>query len=226
MGFYEAKILPRLVDALMDKPRFEAERRKTLESVQGEILEIGFGTGLNLAHYPEHVKRITAIDSNAAMSERAKARMEKSRIEVESKTLSGEQLPFADASFDSVVCTWTLCSIPDASRAVREFARVLRPGGRFVFVEHGLANSPRIRKWQNRLTPVQKMIGGGCHLNRPIDRLIESNGLALDSLQTYYMPGEPRIGGFLYRGVARPAPSPPCREDSLKPGMDVQSETR
>lgn len=205
MGFYEARILPRLIDALMDKPRFEAERKKTLKAVRGEILEIGFGTGLNLAHYPDHVKRITAIDSNAAMSARAKRRIGDSGIEVESKVLSGEHLPFDDASFDSVVCTWTLCSIPDAGRAVREFARVLRPGGRLFFVEHGRADTPGVRKWQDRLTPVQKRIGGGCHLNRPIDRLIETNGLALRSLEKYYMPGEPRIGGFLYRGIAAPA---------------------
>lgn len=207
MGFYEANILPRLIDALMDKPRFEAERRKTLEEVRGDILEIGFGTGLNLAHYPDHVKRITAIDSNAAMSARAQRRIRDSGIEVDSRTLSGEHLPFDDASFDSVVCTWTLCSIPDAGRAVREFARVLRPEGRFLFVEHGLADAPGVRKWQNLLTPVQKLIGGGCHLNRPIGRLIESNGLALGSLDQYYMPGEPRIGGFLYRGIATPTRS-------------------
>lgn len=205
MGFYSTKILPRLIDGLMDNGRFEAERRKTLEQVRGEILEIGFGTGLNLAHYPDHVRKVTAIDSNAAMSARANRRIRNSNIEVELRTLSGEHLPFDDAAFDSLVCTWTLCSIPDAGRAVREFARVLRPEGRLFFVEHGRADSATVRKWQDRLTPLQKWIGGGCHLNRPIDALIQSNGLRLDSLERYYMPGEPRIGGFLYRGMASPA---------------------
>jgi ubiquinone/menaquinone biosynthesis C-methylase UbiE len=204
MGFYSKHILPRLIDALMDNDRFGDERTKTLKDVHGDVLEIGFGTGLNLAHYPEGIRKITAIDSNAGMGSRAGKRIRDSGLEVDSRCLNGEQLPFENASFDSVVCTWTLCSIPDAGRALRECTRVLRPGGRFFFVEHGRADSPSVRKWQDRLTPLQKLIGGGCHLNRPMDALVRDNGFQVETLEKFYLRGEPKIGGFLYRGVAAP----------------------
>lgn len=136
------------------------------------------------------------------MGKVAERNMKNSGIEVDSRVISGENLPIEDQSFDSVVCTWTLCSIPDAARALREVRRVLRPGGRFFFVEHGLAPDPNVAKWQHRLTPIQKVIGDGCHLNRPIDQMIKGEGFGLSDLETFYMPKAPKFAGYMFRGIA------------------------
>jgi ubiquinone/menaquinone biosynthesis C-methylase UbiE len=136
------------------------------------------------------------------MNRVAQRNIRKSNIEVDCRILSGECLPLDSSTFDSVVCTWTLCSIPDAARALREVKRVLRPGGRFFFVEHGLAPDPAVRKWQHRLTPIQKVIGDGCHLNRPIDRMVEDEGFQVSELETFYMPKAPRFAGYMFRGIA------------------------
>lgn len=202
MGIYSNYIFPRVLNSFMSSGQFKKQRKKLLESVGGEILEIGFGTGLNLEFYPEHVRKITAIDPNAGMNQVAQRNIRKSGIEVDSRVLSGENLPIEDRSFDTVVCTWTLCSIPDAQRALREVRRVLRPGGRFFFVEHGLAPDPAVQKWQHRLTPIQKVIGDGCHLNRPIDQMVTGEGFELSEMETFYMPGAPRFAGFMFRGIA------------------------
>lgn len=202
MGIYSNYIFPRVLNSFMSSGQFKKQRKKLLESVGGEILEIGFGTGLNLEFYPEHVRKITAIDPNAGMNQVAQRNIKKSGIEVDSRILSGENLPIEDRSFDTVVCTWTLCSIPDAQRALREVKRVLRPGGRFFFVEHGLAPDPAVQKWQHRLTPIQKVIGDGCHLNRPIDQMVTGEGFKLSEIETFYMPKAPRFAGFMFRGIA------------------------
>lgn len=202
MGIYSNVIFPRFLNSFMSSGQFKKQRSKLLASVSGDILEIGFGTGLNLEFYPDHVRKITAIDPNAGMGRIAQRNMAKSGIEVDSRILSGENLPIEDQSFDSVVCTWTLCSIPDAQAALREVRRVLRPGGRFFFVEHGLAPEPKVAKWQHRLTPIQKVIGDGCHLNRPIDTMITGEGFGLSDLETFYMPKAPKFAGYMFRGIA------------------------
>jgi ubiquinone/menaquinone biosynthesis C-methylase UbiE len=204
MGLYGNVIFPRILNAFMSTGQFKKQRSKLLSTVSGDILEIGFGTGLNLEFYPDHVRKITAIDPNAGMGSVAKRNIEKSGIEVESRVLSSENLPIEDNSFDSVVCTWTLCSIPDAAAALREVKRVLRPGGRFFFVEHGLAPDPAVQKWQHRLTPIQKVIGDGCHLNRPIDQMVTGEGFQLAELETFYVPKTPKFAGFMFRGIATP----------------------
>lgn len=206
MGLYSNYIFPRILNNFMSSGQFKKQRDLLLSSVSGDILEIGFGTGLNLEFYPDHVRKITAIDPNAGMNAVAQRNIRNSNIEVDCKILSGENLPIEDQSFDSVVCTWTLCSIPDAARALREVKRVLRPGGRFFFVEHGLAPDPAVQKWQHRLTPIQKVIGDGCHLDRPIDRMIQGEGFSLSDLETFYMPKAPRFAGYMFRGIANVKP--------------------
>jgi ubiquinone/menaquinone biosynthesis C-methylase UbiE len=202
MGFYSRRIFPRLVNALMSAESFSRIRRDALAEVRGETLEIGFGSGLNLPHYPSSVGRLTAIDVNPGMLILAARRMARFPSGLEVRTLDSRSLPFDDETFDSVVSTWTLCSIPDVGRALREVYRVLRPNGRFFFVEHGLSAEPEIQKWQHRLTPFQKRLADGCHLDRNIPGLLGEAGFRLSRLESFYMEKVPRIGGFLYTGIA------------------------
>ena len=176
-------------------------RQQLLADVSGEILEIGFGTGLNLSHYPETVQKITTVDPNPGMNKLAKSRIAASEITVDCKILSGENLPMADASFDSVVCTWTLCSIPQVDRAIAEIYRVLKPGGKFFFIEHGISQDKNIQVWQNRLTPIQKVIADGCHLNRHIQQIVAQKFPSV-TVEQFYAPSLPKVIGYMYQGVA------------------------
>lgn len=202
MGFYSNVIFPRMMNKVMDNPFMEEQRRQLLRDVSGEILEIGFGTGLNLPNYPDQVRKITVIDPNAGVRRIAQKRIDASPIEVESKMLSGENLPMEDQSFDTVVCTWTLCSIPDAEAALREVKRVLRPEGRFFFVEHGLSDNAAAVKWQNRLNTIWGKIGDGCNLNRPIDQVVQGEGFKIPALERFEMPKTPKFASHTYKGIA------------------------
>ena len=179
-------------------------RQQLLKDVSGNVLEIGFGTGLNLPHYSEAVTSITAIDPNKGMGSLAQKRIEESPIAVTTIPLSGERLSFTDNAFDSVVCTWTLCSIPDVNKALREAYRVLKPGGQFFFIEHGLSCESSVQTWQNRITPIQKIVADGCHLNRRMDELVRS---VFDEVEVseFYADDLPKIMGYFYRGVATKA---------------------
>lgn len=201
MGIYSRLIFPRLLELSMASESMTAYRQALLKEVWGEVLEIGFGTGLNLPHYPEAVTSLTTLDPNQGMGAIAQKRIDASPIPVETKLIGGENLPMPNASFDNVVCTWTLCSIPDAPKALSEAYRVLKPGGKFFFIEHGLSNEPKIQTWQNRLTPIQRVIADGCHLNRKIDELV---GAVFDELtvEEFYAPDLPKVGGYFYRGIA------------------------
>jgi len=201
MGLYRDLIVPRLLDWTMAGELFAHYRRQVLAQAQGDVLEIGFGTGLNLAYYPEAVTRLTVIDPNRGAGAIAQRRIVQSAIPVERQSISGEHLPMADASFDTVVSTWTLCSIPAVDKALREVYRVLKPGGRFLFIEHGQSPEPGISQWQTRLTPIQKIIADGCHLNRPIGSLV-AQVFADVSIQEFYGEGWPKIAGYLYQGCA------------------------
>ncbi len=176
-------------------------RKQLLQDVRGDVLEIGFGTGLNLPHYPQAVTSLTALDPNAGMEAIAQARIAASTIPITTKLASGEELPLADESFDDVVCTWTLCSIPNAQKALSEAYRVLKPGGRFFFIEHGLSDEPSIQTWQNRLTPIQRVVAAGCHINRKMDQLVKA---AFDrvTVEEFYAPDLPKTMGYFYQGVA------------------------
>lgn len=200
MNLYSQFIFPRLLDWSMSDASLSNYRQKVLALVSGEVLEIGFGTGLNLPYYPKQMKKLTTVDVNPGMNALAKKRIQDSDITVENHVLNGENLPFADESFDSVVSTWTLCSIAHVKQALKEIYRVLKPGGRFFFIEHGLSNNPKIQLWQNRLTPVQKVIADGCHLNRDIKSLVESqfNEVTIEQFQDENLMV---ILGYFYRGV-------------------------
>ncbi|MDZ8066951.1 MAG: class I SAM-dependent methyltransferase [Nostoc sp. DedQUE08] len=175
MGLYSRVIFPRLLDWSLSVPNLAKYRQELLADVTGEVLEIGFGTGLNLPYYPCGIRKITTVDVNPGMNALARKRISDSGITVEQLLLSSENLPMSDNTFDSVVSTWTLCSIANVQQALQEVYRVLKPGGRFFFVEHGLSDKPSVQVWQHRLTPIQKVVADGCHLNRDIQKLIEQH---------------------------------------------------
>ncbi|MEL6940985.1 MAG: class I SAM-dependent methyltransferase, partial [Cyanobacteria bacterium J06598_1] len=201
MGIYSQVIFPRLLELSMRSETMSAYRHQLLSEVSGDVLEIGFGTGLNLPHYPDTVTSLTTVDPNEGMGAIAQKRIDASPIPIKTKPLSGENLSMPDASFDTVVCTWTLCSIPNAEKALGEAYRVLKPGGRFFFIEHGLSDEPNIQTWQNRLTPIQRVVADGCHLNRRINELVEHvfDEITFDE---FYAPDLPKVMGYFYRGIA------------------------
>jgi ubiquinone/menaquinone biosynthesis C-methylase UbiE len=181
---------------------FAKYRRIVLADAVGSVLEIGFGTGLNLAYYPQgKVDKITTVDVNPGMNKLAQKRIAASSIDVDFQVLNGEKLPMADDTFDTVVSTWTLCSIKQVETAIAEIHRVLKPGGKFLFIKHGLSSEPNIQTWQHRLTPIQKVIGGSCHLDRPIRTLIAKQFDNLE-IQEFYSPDTPKIGWYFYQGIA------------------------
>lgn len=203
MGFYENRILPHIVNIAMNTKAMKEERKRCLTDVKGTVLEVGFGTGLNLPYYPRTVTRVVGVDPSETSTRLARKRIAASPFPVEIVGLSAEKIPVADASFESIVSTFTLCTIPDVAGALLEMRRVLAPGGRFYFVEHGLAQDPRVQRWQERLNSVEQTVFGGCNLNRPISALIEHAGFEIDQLENSYLKRAPKFAGFLYRGVAK-----------------------
>jgi ubiquinone/menaquinone biosynthesis C-methylase UbiE len=201
--FYSRVIIPRLCDFALDNPIVEGLRRAILSTANGEVLEIGFGTGLNLPHYPEHVRRVTVVDPNPGMHRMARKRLDAAAIDVESRQVSGEQLPFDQGTFDCVVSTFTLCSIDDVGRALREIHRILKPDGQFLFLEHGLSPDPGVQKWQRRLNWLQRCVGDNCHLDRNIRELVRSQPFRSVEIDEFYLEKSPRTHGYIYRGVAR-----------------------
>lgn len=201
MGVYGKYLLPRLTKWAMSSKTLRPERAKCLAGARGRVLEVGFGNGLNLGHYPPEVERVVGIDPSGAAEKLARNAIRACPFPVEVHTGSAEALPFAEASFDTVVITWTLCTIPDPESALREMARVLSPAGRFHFVEHGLSADPGVARWQQRLNGMQKFIAGGCHLNRDIAALVAGSGFGMEELQTYYVKGL-KTHAYLYRGIA------------------------
>lgn len=202
MSLYSRHVFPHLLDWLMSQPAFTQARRELLAPVSGSVLEIGFGTGLNLDYYPATVSSLTTVDVNPGVHRLAEKRLEKSALPVRFALISGESLPMPSASFDAVVSTWTLCSIPDVESALQEIQRVLKPGGRFYFVEHGLSPDPFVARWQHRLTPLQKIIADGCHLNRDHLALIAAAGLKVVEKRQFQAEGLPSVGAFMTLGVA------------------------
>ncbi len=202
MSFYAAHLFPHLMDWGMGGPKFQEQRRQALGPLRGDVLEIGFGTGLNLPHYPAAVSRVTALEPARLLPQKVAGRIAAASMPVGIVYGSAERLPFGDRRFDCVVSTWTLCTIPDAVAALREVRRVLKPGGEFVFLEHGRSDASSVARWQDRLNPLQRRIGVGCNMNRAIDRLITEAGLTLDRLERFQMPGIPRLVGEMYRGIA------------------------
>lgn len=207
MGFYSRNIFPYLLDWAMSDAAIAQYRQQVLANVAGDVLEIGFGTGLNLSYYPENIHKLVAIDANPGVHKLAQKRLQNSSITVDHRVLNGENLPMPDQSFHSVVSTWTLCSIAHVEQALKEIYRVLKPGGCFFFIEHGLSREPNVQVWQNRLNPIQKVIADGCHLNRNIRQLIEAQFETVE-IEEFYAEKEPKFIGYLYRGTATKAAEP------------------
>jgi ubiquinone/menaquinone biosynthesis C-methylase UbiE len=203
MGFYQSQIIPLLIDLSMRQRNLVVYRSRVISNASGRILEIGIGSGLNLPFYSRNAKYVIGLDPSAKLLSMLRRNLQPHFSPVELIEGSAEAIPLEDNSVDTVVTTWTLCSIPDAARALREMHRVLRPGGQLLFVEHGRAPDPSVRWWQDRLTPAWKRLGGGCHLNRAIRILIEGGGFVFDRFETGYMRG-PKPLAFMYEGSARP----------------------
>jgi len=201
-NWYERHILPRLIDLACGMPVVTAQRRRIVPQASGRVLEVGIGTGLNLRHYDRRkVQRVTGVDPALRMHPLAQRRSRESGIEVDLVAVSAERLPLEDGSFDSVVMTYTLCSIPDPVAALREMRRVLSPQGRLLFCEHGRAPDESVRRWPDRLQPAWRCMAGGCHLDRDIPALLRDGGFAVRELHTGYLPG-PRPLSFNYLGEA------------------------
>ncbi|AJZ56330.1 class I SAM-dependent methyltransferase [Paraburkholderia fungorum] len=203
MGLYRNVILPSLCDFVMRNRFLLPYRERIIGSAEGTVLEIGAGSGLNLPLYGAGVKEILALEPDPKLMTMARHNAKQARRPVTFLDASAEAIPLEDRSVDTVVTTWTLCTIPEAMRALEEMRRVLKPAGHLLFAEHGLAPEESVCKWQNRLTPAWKCISGGCHLNRPIRQMIESGGFSIDQIDTGYAPG-PKPMSFLYEGSARP----------------------
>jgi SAM-dependent methyltransferase len=201
--FYKQIVFPRICDYLLGQPFIGEYRKELLANADGRVLEIGFGTGLNLPHYPKQVRKITTVDPNLGMHRLARRRIQETGVAVEHYPLRGEQLPLADESFDCVVSTFTLCSVGDPSRAMGEIFRVLKPGGRFLFLEHGLAPDAAIQAWQRRMNWLQALLGDGCRLDRDIKGLVTGQPYSAIDSRDHYLEKMPKISGYVYRGVAR-----------------------
>ena len=205
MAFYADHMFPRLMDWSMGTRRFQEMRKEALAPAYGHVLEIGFGTGLNVPHYPAAVTRLTALDPGRHLQKKVARRTAAAAMPIELVHLSAETLPFDDHRFDCVASTWTLCTIPDVVAALREARRVLKPDGKFIFIEHGRSDDATVATWQDRLNPLQRVIACGCNLNRPIATLIAQAGLKMEHLDRFRMAGVPRVGGEMYRGIAAPS---------------------
>jgi ubiquinone/menaquinone biosynthesis C-methylase UbiE len=201
MGFYQDQVLPRAIDVVLSGKEFARIRERVAAGLRGEVLEVGFGSGLNVAHYPPAVSRVLAVDPATAGRKLAAKRIAASSAPVEFLGIDGRQIPLDDASVDHVLTTWTLCTIPDVERALREIRRVLRSGGSLHFAEHGRSPERNVARWQDRLTPLQRRLAGGCHINRPIGELVAGSGLEITRLDKYYMSG-PRVTGYMFEGTA------------------------
>jgi ubiquinone/menaquinone biosynthesis C-methylase UbiE len=202
MGFYCDHIFPRLMEWIMAGDEFLRLRSELLASAHGEVLELGIGTGLNLPHYPETVTELHAVDPAQLLPKTIAARSTSLSFPVRIQKGTAETLTHANRRFDYVISTWTLCTIPDPVLALQEVGRVLKPGGMFLFMEHGRSDDRKIAAWQDRLNPIQNVIGCGCNLNRQIDRLITQSGLTIAHLDRFSMQGVPRLAGEMYRGTA------------------------
>ncbi len=201
MGIYNRYILPYFVDNACSKKTFQYQRKKIIPSAKGRVLDIGFGSGLNLPYYNlDKVEFVWGLEPSAGMRKKAQGAVAAAPFEVKWLDLPGEEIPLENNSVDTIVLTYTLCSIPDAVKALEQMKRVLRPGGELLFSEHGAAPDENVRKWQDRINPFWKIIGGGCNVNLLIPKLIEQGGFKVSSVETMYLPNTPKWVGSLLSG--------------------------
>jgi ubiquinone/menaquinone biosynthesis C-methylase UbiE len=205
MAVYRDVIFPRIVNVVMNTKTTREARERVCRGLKGDVVEIGFGTGHNLPYLPSTVHQLHAVDPMRVGERLGAERIKASKVPVHMSGLDGQSLPFPDDSADAVLSTWTLCTIPDAVAALREVRRVLRPGGTLHFIEHGRSPDEGVRRWQDRLNPIQKRMACGCNMNRDIPALIEAGGLEVTRLETYYAAGDPKVTGWTFEGVAAPA---------------------
>jgi len=203
MGWYADQFLPRAINFVMDTGPMRRLREETVAPLEGTVLEIGFGTGLNLPHMPSRVDRLLAVDPATLGRRLAAERIADASFPVDFVGLDGQRVDLPDNAVDNALCTWTLCTIPDPTAALAEVRRILRPGGVLRFIEHGRHADPGLAVWQDRVNPIQKFFAGGCHLNRPIDALVTGAGFRIDGLTQFAMPG-PKIMSWNYTGTAVP----------------------
>ena len=202
MGFYERRVLPRILNTACGTKTVEPLRRRVCDGLAGGVVEIGFGSGLNIPFYPSAVTRVAAVEPSDLGWQLAGQRLKAASVPVHRAGLDGQSLPFEDNSFDAAVSTWTLCTIPDVAAALQEMRRVLKPGATLHFVEHGLAPDEGVQRWQHRLEPLQKRLFGGCHLTRPIVDLLTNAGFTITELDVFYEDGAPKFVAADSLGVA------------------------
>lgn len=201
MKFYSEVILPWAMDRAMSKKEFREKRKELLKSAKGKILEIGLGTGLNLLAYPKYVKEIFAVDINPGMNKYAEKRSKSSGIKINSYLVTAQKLPFSDNYFDTVVSTWTLCSIDKPEFALKEIYRVLKKGGHFIFVEHGLSDQENVRRWQKNLSPLWAKLAGGCRLEKSIKQIILTQSFKMVEYNEFKMENMSSISNHMYEGI-------------------------
>jgi len=202
VGIYNDKVVPRIIDKACGMKAMRPHRERVCEGLSGDVIEIGFGTGLNIPYYPATVTKVAAIEPADLGWELAEKRLAAATVPIERSGLDGQSLPFADNTFDAALSTWTMCTIPDVEAALQELRRVLKPGATLHFVEHGLAPDEKVQRWQHRFDPLQQRLFGGCHLNRPIVDLVEHAGFTITDVDRFYEKGAPKFMAADSLGVA------------------------